>query len=401
MLLGRKHLSLASDGQGVQVCRALRELPTKKLEERPLEKQPVVVRLHREGAQSFLIALNQSPWPVDCQLDYEAAQSLSWRRLGATNASDQPDTNQAGTIAAGPGTWPVSLEPYGIHIWSLAGGQFQLTELRVLDDPELVASLAQRIGDIQARAGNLSTSRPYPQLQNPGFELQEGVARIFGWQIRRYGAGSAAIDSGNQHEGKRSLRLQSDNAAGLAVQSHLFPNPSTGMLMLSAHVACPAAQPDAQLVLVVESEDEGQTYQRYLSLPASRLNEHWTRQELLLDDLPGEASQQLRVKFHALGEMEVLIDDVSLVDLHFSEQQRREILKRVFAAKTALDARQIVDCHRLLEGDWSRYLLQHVRAAGEAEVQVASLPGAQLENPSEEKGRMGARLKSLVPHIWR
>ncbi len=104
------------------------------------------------------------------------------------------------------------------------------------------------------------------------------------------------------------------------------------------------------------------------------------------------------LEFHLTGQAELLIDDIDLYDLWFDSARRRALVKRNFAAKTALDEGQVIDCQRLVDGYWSRYLVEHVPPVKTPI--VAKQPPAPESKPEKPAG-LGDRLRGWLPRIWR
>jgi hypothetical protein len=187
---------------------------------------------------------------------------------------------------------------------------------------------------------------------------------------------------------------------GVAAQSHLFPIPATGQLVVRASARGQGLAPDAQLYAWVEYQDNG--VQRRRSAPiadADKLGAEWTSCEFAINDLP-LGHGQMRIHFHLVGQGEALIDDVRLFDLRFSSAQRVELGKWLYAAKTALDQGELVECQRLVEGYGPRYLLEHVPPA----LEVAAKPedAAPPPNPpKEDAGKGSGRRASRWFDIWR
>jgi hypothetical protein len=115
----------------------------------------------------------------------------------------------------------------------------------------------------------------------------------------------------------------------------------------------------------------------------------------------------MRIAFELTGPGEVWLDNVKLYDQFFSLKfygnAQAEILqlnKQVYAAKSALEARQVTDCMRILDGYWPRFILayrppvQPKIAAGQA-AQPALPP--QPNKGQQPAPGIGDRFKGLVP----
>jgi hypothetical protein len=111
----------------------------------------------------------------------------------------------------------------------------------------------------------------------------------------------------------------------------------------------------------------------------------------------------MKVQFHLVGVGEAWVDDVELFDLRFSPGQRNELAKRLLAAKMALEEGQLVDCQRLVEGYWPRYLVANLPAAPTAPVAPTVMPDVRIatkpdDAPATQETKapgFGSRVRSI------
>ncbi len=380
-----------------QLLETVQELPGIDAESHTSEKQPIVMRVYRSGESTTITLINESPWPVSVQLPLEAAEVCRWQKLGMGEDAVE------NALSIGSEEWQVELKPFDLQAW-----QFESTGLKV-GDPKIALDdlarldLEQRIGEIESRTGNLIIRREYLQLQNPGFELKGEEERIVGWQPRRGAAGRIELNSLESHSGQYALRLVSEDGVGVAAQSHLFSMPETGQLMVSAYLRGEKVHPDARLYIAFEDAENGRTYQRFDTLGGNRpLERGWSRYEFYVDDIPLIQNGQMKLQFHLTGDAELLIDDIELYDLRFDKSRRGALVKGVLAAKAALDEGRVLDCWRLVDEYWPRYLVEYVPPLEAQGVQLAKQPPSPQPEAEKEAGRgMGSRLRSWVPKIWR
>ena len=397
-----------------RVLQTVQQLPDARSEVQTHSKQPLVWRIYRTAETTTVVLINESQWSLGVSLPLEETAECAWRKLGKATSQDVGESRQlAGTLATGNQLWQLELEPYDLQAWTFSSARLRVDEPEVAVDPAATAQLQQRIDEIAARTGNLNIQRPYSQLQNPGFELLEGGERIFGWQSRSAARGAVSLENteslenGEAHAGRYALRLQSDDATGVAVETHLFPMPATGQLVVGAFIRGRDVAPDARLYISIEDEENGRTYRQQATWGGQQLaNTEWSRYEFSVDDIPLVTGGQMRVEFHLTGQAELLIDDVELYDLRFDSARRGALVKRIYAAQTALDDGQLIDCQRLVDGYWPRYLVEHVPAV---ETELAALakqpPATESKEEStvepEEPTGFGERLRGWVPKIWR
>ncbi|MCG8450640.1 MAG: hypothetical protein MI725_13810, partial [Pirellulales bacterium] len=404
IVVGGQHLSLASHTNMRQILQTVQELPHPAYAVRTLSKQPSVARVYRTEDATTIALMNESPWPVQIRLPLESPQQCRWHKLGTTGASDtEAPGKQSGLLPAELQEWSVELKPYDLQAWQFDTPKVRVSEPLIAFDGMVLEDLRQRIQQIEARTANLDIQRPYLQLQNPGFELQDGSLRIVGWQPRLGASGDVGLLESSAYQGERALRLKSNDALGVAVQSHLFPMPETGQLVVSAFLRAPQWEKEARLHIVIEDSNMGQTYRQFTSLGAEKpIDGDWARYDFPIDDLPLNTKEKLRIQFHLTGQAEVHVDDVGLCDLRFDEGLRGALVKRIFAAKVALEHGHVVDCLQVVDEYWSRYLVEHVPPLEADRINVAAQPSVEEEPAEPETGkRFGDRFKGLVPKIWR
>jgi hypothetical protein len=264
---------------------------------------------------------------------------------------------------------------------------------------EARADMARRVAEIQQRMTSLNVERAYNKLENPQFEGVADNGRLIGWQPRIGQAGSVGVD--DTQPANRSVRLESEDALGVAVQSHLFEIPATGQLLIRARVRAADLQPGARLYAWMEYESGGVMQQpRPTQLgDAETLKGEWTEFEFAFDDLPLASRGRMRLQFHLAGSGQAWVDDVRLYDLAFADAQRVELSKRLLGAKAALEDGQLMDCQRLVDGYLPRRVVEYIpppALAAKPEA-IAPAPSAETETP---KG-FSDRIRGMVPRILR
>jgi hypothetical protein len=233
---------------------------------------------------------------------------------------------------------------------------------------------------------------------------------MLGWQPRIGSVGAVDIDATIADSGARSLHLRSQDELGVAAQSLLFPIPATGQLVVRARVRVADLAPSSRVYAWVEYDEGGVQQRQFAALGAGRLGDEWTLCEFEVDDLPIADAGQMRIQFHLAGTGEAWVDSVELVDLRFSAPQRRELMKRMYAARTDLNEGRLVDCLRRVDGYWPQYLVQNLPVDAPTtpadpttvgpppEISVAARPdeGAPATQLDQERG-----VRRYVPRIFR
>jgi len=401
IIAGGLQMKLSSDAQSRDILQTLQQLPSKASNLRTQRQQPVVMRVYREDQATIVAMINESPWPVQAEVPLTGSRRGDWRKLG-TDGVPNKTLALTGTLTETEQPWQVALQPYDLQAWRFEDDKLRVGELKTAISDIAKLELERRIQEIESRAGNLNIERPYAQLQNPSFEFIDSDENIVGWEPRQGALGAIELSRTGSHSGALALRLKSEDATGVAVQSHLFSAPETGQLMVSLFLRFDQLDEGAQLQLVVQDQHEGRRYRQVAVIENKQLaGKGWMPYQFALGDVPFGQGEQLRLHFHLTGEAEVLVDEVQLVDLRFDDARRRALVKRIFAAKIALEQGQVVDCLRVVDDYWSQYLVEYVPPT-EQVVSIATKksPVTKPETPEEEKG-IGSRLRGWVPKIWR
>jgi hypothetical protein len=338
---------------------------------------------------------------VDVTLPLDAGgQDVAWQDLGVSDAA----AAARGQLGAGPQSWLLTLPPYGIGARRYGAASLRVGTLAPQAADAARTDLLARISEIEQRMSGLDVERPYNHLQNPQFELTGENGRVLGWQPRIGAAGLvelAELAENGMPAAGRAIYLRSEDAAGVAVQSHLFDIPATGQLVVRVKARTADLEPSARLYAWIEYQSGGATRQRYVPLggPAEITGE-WTECELAVDDLPLGGRGQMRLQFHLAGAGQAWLDDVRMYDLRFPKSQREALAKRLYAAKTALEENQYLDCQRLVEGYWPQRVVEHLPATNVASKPVDASPRPTASGPPEAKG-LNNRLRGMVPRILR
>ena len=402
-VIGGESLPLVLNSQFRSILRTLQQLPTGLDEVRTQSAQPVVLRVYRSAHATTVALANQSPWNIQVRIPFTSSEPCHWNKLGGTGRSTSDADPLLGRLSPKPEDWQVELQPYDLQAWHFQDGKLRIGKPQVQFDGSIKQDLLARIEEIESRTGNLDIQRPYPQLQNHSFELEDTGVRIAGWQPRYGTTGQVELIGTNPHSGKNALRLTSRDQLGVAVQSHWFPMPETGQLAVHAFVRANQLEPTSRLHVTLEDATNENNYQKSITLGAEKpLGSDWTSYEFAVDDVPFNDSGQMRVRFHLTGKGEVLLDDVHLFDLRFDDARRGALVKRIYAAKLALEQDQVVDCLRVIDEYWTRYLVEYVPPPRSSMEQLARQPKSPADPPAEKKKEgVGSWLRGWVPTIWR
>ena len=368
-----------------------RQLPAARFDTLEGECQPVTIRTHGKDNQTVIYLANDSPWPVTVTLSVMASADVKLEKLGA-GVGIGPLVR-----AAEKTTWTVNLQPY-----DLVGARF-IARLVQFRDPKvslpqpLTANLEQKIRDLGSRAAALAAPAPLESLENPSFESPAENDAVPGWKLSGAKGVTIALDPNKPHTGGNSLLLKSDGPAAHLTSLPLVA-PATGRVAVALWMRVANKDRQPSLRLALEANADGIEYYRYapLGATATALSDEWAQYLFQVDDLPTENVSNLRVRLDLSGAGEVNLDDVQVYPLAFAEHERVELAKLITLASYKLQAGQVADCSRILNGYWPQFLLAHVPATAKSNVAQRTKPSAPPAEPAKKPGRMD-QLRGYLP----
>lgn len=374
-----------------------RQLPAGNFQTSPASAQPITVRARTEGERTYVYLVNDSPWTVTAELRFGTTRDTAVAEL----TPDGLGPNQMLVHAAGGAPWSVTLAPFGLKAFRVAGADVAVKELH----PRLPASaepeLNARIEQLGARAAALAAQSEYEALTNAGLEALGESEALTGWSLLSGEGVKALLDPAQPHAGKHALRLTSTRQVA-SLQSNLFDAPATGRLAVKVWLRAASTARQPVLRLALEGPADGKTYYRYAPVGGTErgsvpMQTEWTSYIFQVDDLPAEGVEQMRVRFDLMGTGTVWIDDVRLYHLKFEKNERVELSKILESARRALNAGDVSDCLRLLETYWPRFLAQHVEPVEAPPARQARLPKRRPPPPPRESPGALDRLRGLLP----
>lgn len=379
-----------------------RSLPARKFETLPLSTEPVVMRQLAEGGRKFVYLANPSPWPCKVHLDLAAPAGCTFATLsGATAWSQQSDTPVEGTLTV------------ELAAFDLAGARFSSQDVTVrqarvelVGDP--TAELAARLRDLEARAIALQSQPPVDGVVNADFEIAGDPPP--GWIVHRQPGTGATVDTSEGHSGTKSLKLSSEGPIASVVSQPFAARPTGRLAVLVwLKIADEDRQPPLRLAI------QGKDYYSFASVGASRPGEdrqavplatRWAQYAFAVDDLPLEPGNSLRVRFDLMGPGEVWIDDVQVFDCRFRDNELRQLGKLITLASVKLQAGELRQCQRMLEGYWPRFLTTHVTLTQEPGADPPAdetVPDESSDDqpPDDVPSGILGRINGLLPKFMR
>jgi hypothetical protein len=373
-----------------------------------VREQSLVVRSYAEADRVTLLIVNACPWRAEAQLALELPGPVMVAPLVDASEETLRALSIPRTLARGGPPWTISLAPYDVQAVQLDSGGVRLNGVTVRLSEAAKLELSARLADLDGRDTDPHT---YSALANSGFELL-GDGVLPGW--RTVGNGSAELDATGPYAGKTCLRLQTKGEP-IAVESDPFPIPPTGQFALTALVRGRKLAPDAELRMILQADLEKQVYRRAVILGGQRpgafpLTEEWRNYPILVNDLPLQSGEKMRVRFELSGDGEIWIDEIQTYDLLFplpfysgKDAEYWEFVKLRTSTEKDIQKGRIADCVRRLEGYWPRFYSAYTPVAPR---RVATQPPPQADpisppaEPAEQHSpSLGEKLRNAIPFL--
>jgi hypothetical protein len=382
------------------------QLPTS-AEVTEIAKQPIVVRTYAERGRTTVVAMNLSPWHCDASITLDVPQATTLERL--TLSTTDAMASKSVALPAGPQPWAAPLGPYEISVVRVPSAGLKVVDVQLVGKAAN-AELAAKLADLKNR--NLTAKSDYQVLSNPSFEPLAGAGRVAGWHLTANGGDATVeLDTKNPQEGKSSLHFRS-NGQPATIESDLFPATPTGQLAMTVYARGQNLAPGSELRLVVTGDCDGRPYRRAARVPANEIqrpNDEWGPQPfaIFVRDLPLQSRGQMRIAFELTGAGEVWLDNVKLSSVlwTFSDDSKADCLqlsRMWFAANSALDAGQITDCSRIIDGYWPRFILEYRPPNAPLVAERVAPARGPASPPQPDQGQepspgFGDRLKRFLP----
>jgi hypothetical protein len=360
---------------------------------------PILVRTLADGGQTYVYALNNSPWPVTTTVRWSLPAGGDWAPLGDRSAG-------MWKLTGGSGIWTIRFEPFDLVGGQLSTGMAEILSIHSQVPSAAVAQLQEHISELVARTAKLKDPSPWNRLENPGFESPAVDSRIPGWEHTTADGIAIRLDSASRRSGTTALMMHSAGSVA-SIRSHVFDPPETGRLSLKVWLKTDRQAPWPALRLAIEGRFRDQPYYRYAALQervaVDTREDDWSPILLHIDDLPAAGLDQLRARFDLVGPGTIWLDDVQLYDLSFTAYERQQLSKIIALADLQLREDRVGDCARTLQRYWPQYILAHSEPS---ERQLASVPERPplvqpASPPPERKPNVLDRMRRLVPRLRR
>jgi hypothetical protein len=370
-------------------------------------QQPVVVKTYREPHATTVLVINTCPWSTRAQIKLDVMQPVALEPLVPSSENAETPTAPFMIAPNGP-PWILTLEPYGIRAVRIATGRVKVATVEAQVNSHARAEITARLVELKNRD---TEPRIYTALANPGLEPIGAEPVLPGWRLLAHpGIATVELDGADPQEGTTSLHLQSSGPLAV-IESDPFPAPPTGQFAFTALLRGRNLAPHSEVRMVLQTDGERPAYYRFQSVGglrpgAFKIGDNWSAYSLLVNDLPLQSLQTLRVRFEFSGPGEWWIDDVKayalLFPLDFYRNQRPEwiaIWQRINAAEHHHQRDQITDCVRYLDGYWPRFFVAHT--APRVRIARPPIPLEDSKQSSPPASAPPAESPGFAEKLWR
>ncbi len=350
-------LMLGQEDSLKDIISVYRQLPGEPFETVSGEFQPITIRTLVRDRQTYVYLINDSPWEASISMRVDLPADCKLERLGASRG--------IGPLArTGPDApWTITLRPYDLVAARLSTANLKIRDARVSISEQVRDGLDRRIKDLGARVRALSNPQPTGTLANAGFDLPLEDNEIPGWTVNAPTGGSIALDMQQKRGGTQSLKMSSSGMR-VGVASVPFDPPATGRVAVDLWLRAEQSAAPPSVRIALEGDMREGRYGKFGLIESIGAKPNtpgdWMRYSFPVDDLPSEGLTGLSIHLELMTAGEVWVDDVQVFDLHFSEAERYELSKKISSASVKLEAGQLADCARLLEGYWPQFLVANV-----------------------------------------
>ncbi len=374
-------LPLGQEESLKDILSVYRLLPGKPFETVGGEFQPVTIRTLIHERQTYVYLVNDSPWDVNVSTQLELPAEAKMEKLGDSRGIAAVTRN--GNL----GSWKISLRPYDLVAARFSSAPVRLRNPTISISDQVRHNLQRRIQDLARRVAALANPQPLGVLENPYFELAGQGDQIRGWLASVPSGASVSLDAQQKHGGAQSLKLVGDGQP-VSIVSTPFAPPVTGRLAVEMWLrGGTGGLPSVRIALEGQLRDG--KFDPYGIIPAvapGNAGAEWVRYSFPVDDVPSEGLANVSVRLDLLSAGEVWVDDVQIFDLPFNDGERLELSKLISLASVKLEAGQLADCSRLLDGYWPQFLLANVPLT-QSPIPLAQRPRARLRLPRRRRNQ--------------
>jgi hypothetical protein len=353
---GGNLLTLGQEASTADLFAVYRHLPAGAFDTLPGRTQPVTIRTRNEARRTLCYLVNDSPWTVTVDVEVAASARCRVASLAPHRRVNDLVREQGGV------RWRVTLDPYDVVGATFSEPEVVFSNAQIHIDPHVAEELQRRVADLGARSIRLASPPLYPGLANAGFEAPRVGGQIPQWTATRR-AGVAIELTDGAAEGKQAVDIAS-NGPVASLYSDWFDAPPTGRLAIQAMLQTPEVRRQPAVRVAVETQLGRQSAYRWRAVGAApsaiALRSDWSPYLFPFDGLSTEPGLQVRVRVDLMSAGDVRVDDVKLLHLSFTDNEKTNLTKIIALADLHLTNGNLAEAARVLDGYWPRYLAANV-----------------------------------------
>ncbi|QEG40136.1 family 10 glycosylhydrolase [Roseimaritima ulvae] len=389
-----------------EVLRTFALLPPQVMQPVPAsgdESASIRVRQLVSATETFVSAVNPSPWPLTLDVQFGkpvSGQMISGQMVSGTDAGGRQAWN------APNGLWQVTLAPGQLAAIVLQGSApVQRWREGPADGPQFTRQLADRVQELAARVAMLANSRIYPELRNGSFD-ESSERSIPGWMHAQHPPGCVQLASkGFDDDHCVTMNNDGTSSSKTWIVSAPFHPPATGRLAVSLQARCETSGSDPvqpALRVGIEGRVHGAPLRRSVTL-TPQADGQWQAAPLWLEveELGSEEIEELRLTIDLLTPGRVWIDNVQLHDFFLTQAERSRLQTQTFLAVQRIRHDDLTGAAKLFQSHWGRYLMS-LRVP---QPPPRGVPGAAAEPlsvpPEEPSPGIAERVRGWLPSPMR
>ena len=366
----------------------------------PLQSKAIVCRWISDGQSTWAYAINTTPYRIAGKIKLHPAatngavpnsppslDNVLYRFSELNNKGDACIDNIPELIYenASP-IWRSEFAPFAMQVVRF-NAPLQPSRPNVAWSPQTVNQIKENLIDLVNRANALKTTKTMRILANPDFEYPpsdaEPVPQWFVWSASENTASRATVDYSAAQSGKSSLRLISDGAR-TSVYSKELAADATGRFTVSVWVK---KDPNVPLRCFIRAKygnkNEYRNFLLYQEPENAAISQQgeWKQYYFHVNDLPLETADNLCIGFELFQKSEAWIDNVSISDLFFSENERQNLYKTIEPLYAKFSHGELESCWRYQQGYWPQFLKDCV--------ELRNAPSAPLAQIAPYSGSVG------------
>ncbi|MDA0657436.1 MAG: family 10 glycosylhydrolase [Planctomycetota bacterium] len=343
----------------------------------PVENnQAVAVRWHKTADTTRIYAINDAPVAIDLTVKLRLPPETRFRGLTlATESKFTKDRGQRDTIS-----WSGSIKPYDLAI-----AEVGTSDVTIVSINAEAAKTNETHEQLQVRLRNVESRLLTDKID---FETPDTV----GWTGTPSGQAIAA-SADPESPKNRALELQGTGSLVVA-QSPSISLPPTGCLSIQARVYRAFAKAPPTVRVRIDGNPDAKTISLTESVPGSSTGWH-DIPEIVWQLSESTSNGSVRLAIELDGEGTVWFDDLKLSG--FTAEDRSNLQKMMIAANNHLRNGRQIECAKILDGHWPRFLLTELP---DPLTRMAQHPAEVLPNSAPTR-KVGKGSWFTIPRILR